>query len=174
MPRRNQHFDTDFVQEHIHRALDDLRAHMLSMFDYMVIERSRAESPLEAAFEIWWHIMTLQRTYEYALEPQLDVVVGDERFRLDFIVERAGSILKDGAILKLAIELDGHEFHERTKEQVELRNRRDRLLTAAGWRLLHFSGSEFHRDPFRCVEETWRAAAMRARELGLDPFQSEP
>ena len=54
---------------------------------------------------------------------------------------------------KVAIELDGHDFHERTKEQVALRNERDRSAPQAdGWTVLHFSGSELVRDPLKCVQ----------------------
>jgi len=53
----------------------------------------------------------------------------------------------------VAIELDGHDFHERTKEQAAKDKSRDRDLQAAGWRVLRFTGSEVWRDPKRCVRE---------------------
>lgn len=50
------------------------------------------------------------------------------------------------------------DYHERTRAQVRHRDRRDRDLQAAGWRLMHFSGSEFHRNPAKCVDEVWSAS----------------
>lgn len=52
---------------------------------------------------------------------------------------------------KLAIECDGHEFHEKTKEQVEYRNERDLELKKHGIDVLHFSGSQIYNNPFKCA-----------------------
>jgi len=60
---------------------------------------------------------------------------------------------------------DGHAFHERTTEQVTDRNRRDRDLHAAGWRLLPFSGSEVVNDPARCVVEVYDMAQREYQRL---------
>lgn len=59
----------------------------------------------------------------------------------------------DGSEVKLAIECDGHEFHQRTKEQAARDKRRDRFLLSQGWTPLRFTGSEIHRDAAQCVEE---------------------
>ena len=48
------------------------------------------------------------------------------------------------------VECDGHEFHERTKEQVSRDNTRERELMAAGYVVIRFSGSEIYKDPFHC------------------------
>lgn len=48
---------------------------------------------------------------------------------------------------KFAVELDGHDWHERLKEQVARDKARDRALTMAGWRVLRFAGSEVWADP---------------------------
>lgn len=52
---------------------------------------------------------------------------------------------------KLVIECDGHEFHEKTKEQVEYRNERDLELKKHGIDVLHFSGSQIYNNPFKCA-----------------------
>lgn len=65
----------------------------------------------------------------------------------------------------IAVEIDGHDFHERTKDQVTYRNRRDRDLQAAGWHVLHFSGGEVVTRPDRCVAEALRAAYSPWKEL---------
>ncbi len=63
------------------------------------------------------------------------------------------------AVPQIAVEIDGHDFHERTKGQVEDRNRRDRDLQAAGWKVFHFSGAEVYRSPEKCVREVMEYAA---------------
>jgi len=55
--------------------------------------------------------------------------------------------------VRIAIELDGHEFHQRTKEQVERDYSRDRALARAGWIVVRFSGSEVWRDAGACALE---------------------
>lgn len=51
------------------------------------------------------------------------------------------------------VECDGHDFHEKTKEQAAHRAKRDRELQGLGYRVLHFTGSEIYRDPMSSVEQ---------------------
>lgn len=71
------------------------------------------------------------------------------RFRFDFAVL--------GRDKKIAVEIDGHAFHERTQEQAFRDKSRDRILQAEGWLVFRFTGSEAHRDPDRCVKEVLSA-----------------
>jgi very-short-patch-repair endonuclease len=50
-------------------------------------------------------------------------------------------------------ECDGHEFHERTPVQAEHDRKRDRTMTAAGYRVFRFTGTEINRDPAKCAAE---------------------
>ena len=79
---------------------------------------------------------------------------------VDFVVE--DSHFQNGSEFapryRLAIELDGHDFHERTKEQAQRDKARDRALTEAGYRVLRFTGSEVWRDAGKCVDEVLRVA----------------
>lgn len=54
---------------------------------------------------------------------------------------------------RIAIECDGHDFHERTKEQARHDRRRDRALQAAGFRVMRFTGSEIWANPGKCADE---------------------
>jgi hypothetical protein len=58
----------------------------------------------------------------------------------------------------LAIELDGHAFHERTKQQAQRDKSRDRQIQADGWHMLRFTGSEIWKNPTACVTEALNAA----------------
>ena len=53
----------------------------------------------------------------------------------------------------LAIECDGHDFHERTKEQAERDRSRDRWMIANGVQVIRFTGREIWRDPEECARQ---------------------
>jgi hypothetical protein len=99
------------------------------------------------------------------------VVACGNRYRLDFAIETPNHMFVELARLcrvafpKIAVEIDGHDFHERTKEQVAYRNQRDRDLQAGGWTVLHFSGTEVNRDPVRCVMEAARVGYEKFNEF---------
>lgn len=48
------------------------------------------------------------------------------------------------APFRIAVECDGHDFHERTKEQAQHDKRRDRELQKRGWIVFRFTGSEIY------------------------------
>lgn len=83
---------------------------------------------------------------------QMHVMTRSARYRLDFAIlnEDAGSGTND---LKIVVETDGHDLHERTKEQATRDKRRDRDLAAAGWTVLRFTGSEVWADPAGSVTQ---------------------
>jgi hypothetical protein len=83
-------------------------------------------------------------------DPEAKVLVaqrGAGKYRLDFAI-----VPVDGSP-GIAIEVDGHDYHERTKEQAKHDKRRDRWLQRHGWRALHFTGSEVFADPAKCALE---------------------
>ena len=59
----------------------------------------------------------------------------------------------NGTMTRIIVECDGHDFHERTKEQAQRDKSRDRYLQANDWKVLRFTGSELHRDAEGCVDE---------------------
>jgi very-short-patch-repair endonuclease len=63
--------------------------------------------------------------------------------------------------LQLAIELDGHPFHEKSQGQVASDKRRERAIVSAGVTVLRFSGSEVVFKTRRCIEEV--ASYIKAR-----------
>ena len=72
-------------------------------------------------------------------------------FRIDFRI----SVMCEGMVepFQFFVECDGHEFHERTKEQAERDRSRDREIQSANIPILRFTGSEIYRNPFVCVDE---------------------
>jgi hypothetical protein len=131
----------------------------------------RTESPIEAIFAVWFiaareHLLVQGNArFQLALRPQTWVACENgERYRLDFSLAPqdpwlAAALTRRFIALRVGVELDGHEFHERTKAQVAARDRRDRDLAALKWRVLHFSGSELRTNPMLAVVEVLEAGA---------------
>jgi len=169
MALRDDWHNCDLVMRNIEEAsshcADVFKSNLLKILPSL---RSKCESPIEAVFLFWWvsfqHLfdsagMSDDGPYAWTLVPQQDVIMNGTVYRVDFEVvprssERAARLRDCGfEIPRMAVELDGHDFHERTKEQVAYRNTRDRLLQGAGWKVLHFSGSEVARDPSSCLHD---------------------
>lgn len=72
-------------------------------------------------------------------------------YRLDFLA--SAKLLSSMPRMYVGIECDGHDYHERTKEQAQRDKSRDRELTARGIKMLRFTGSEIWADPGACAEE---------------------
>lgn len=53
---------------------------------------------------------------------------------------------------KIAIELDGYEYHS-SKEQFTADRKRQRELERQGWRFIRFSGSEIFHDVRACLAD---------------------
>jgi len=66
---------------------------------------------------------------------------------------------------RYAIELDGHEFHERTKEQAQRDRERDRNLAAIGYQVLRYTGSEIYKDSYELIAKLDTLLCADAREI---------
>lgn len=62
------------------------------------------------------------------------------QYKVDFLVSATFS---DTQVI---IECDGHDFHEKTKEQAKHDKERDRWLTAQGYKILRYTGSEIYNN----------------------------
>jgi very-short-patch-repair endonuclease len=144
-------WETEFFQLHGGAAVQAYLDNQRDFFNHRLRVCTRnCESPLEAAFVAWWMVEHVE--FGLHLHRQVPVVACGHSYRLDFTVG-AG---EPEAPMIVAVEMDGHEFHERTKDQVTLRNRRDRDLQADGWSVFHVSGSEFNASPRRVVRDVLR------------------
>jgi very-short-patch-repair endonuclease len=86
-------------------------------------------------------------------------------YRLDFAIIVDWPSYREGAeVARIVVECDGHDFHERTKEQAASDRARDRDLTANGWLVARFTGSELYRSPGGCVGEL--ARIVRSTDRG--------
>lgn len=62
---------------------------------------------------------------------------------------------------RLIVECDGHDFHERTKEQAARDRERDRSAQLAGIEIFRFTGSELWKDPLGCAGQVIKWANKR-------------
>lgn len=105
--------------------------------------------------------------------PQVEIAsIDGKSYRLDFLVEFHTQINGVAARVLLDVECDGHDFHERTKEQAERDKARDRDMQALGYRVARFTGSEIARSPesvaskirymaWHLAEADWRLESSR-------------
>lgn len=147
--------------------LDELSEQLVLVSGALRMKRVsvRCDTKLEMTFAGWFQeIQDASGDPEpFTLLSQVPVSVGNSSYRLDFQV--VAHIGFESLPLRLAVEVDGHAFHERTKQQVQKRDSRDRDLQLAGWRMLHFSYSEFVDRPVDCVFAVLGAADQMRKML---------
>ena len=88
-------------------------------------------------------------------------------WRVDFLITAYAvwNIDPDGGVKgwqQLIVECDGHDFHERTKEQAAKDRERDRRFQLTGIDVFRFTGSELWKDPLGCSDQVIEWANRRA------------
>lgn len=158
--------EVPLVSDHINQAAEHYSRNEYMQFqDYIrtggYLEGLPLGSPLEAVFAVWWEAENPSTGWwgrTFAIVPQAEIEAECQKYRLDFVVGLSPAELdrwrRDGIEFpRIAVELDGHAFHEKTKEQVTYRNERDRKLQRQGWHVFHYSFSEMTTHPDACVME---------------------
>lgn len=163
---------------------------------------NKLESPIEyavllallwyASTDMAWTITFEERCDRWpgagllSIQPQADL--GD--YRVDFLLTiqrydiRTTRYKQESLKLysvPLIIECDGHEYHEKTKEQARRDKERDRTLQSLGFPVFRFTGSEIWSNSLRCaeqacnhleqqltlrIEEVWRAKGIHPDQIG--------
>lgn len=72
-----------------------------------------------------------------------------DSYRVDFLILGTG-LFND---VKIVVECDGHEFHERTPAQASRDRQRDRRLQGLGYHIMRFTGAELFNNSFSCACE---------------------
>ena len=123
------------------------------------------KSPIEKIFYVAFEIVCLFRRDElpdfvYCMYsyPQLEIETNAHRYIADFSI---GAENEEGIYTILLVECDGHEFHQKTKKQVEHDNTRQYELKMAGYDILRFSGSQIYNDPFKCANDVFDYALLK-------------
>jgi len=81
------------------------------------------------------------------------------RYRADFLVRYAHW---RGGYVFGAIECDGHDHHDLTKEQAIRDRERDRFFQASGLLILRYTGKEIWRSPLKCATGALNLLERRA------------
>lgn len=156
-------FDHDEMKERLCRSLHaPLRAAV--GYNMLVLERA-CESPIEVAFGVALLVADqLEHPYMRAglflaetreadtYRPDLALLIPQypwHGYRIDFALRLPRYRFK-----YLFVECDGHDFHERTKEQAARDRMKDREIQQSGFPVLRFTGSEIHRDAASCAAQT--------------------
>lgn len=115
------------------------------------------ESPVEQLLAISLEKINLLQMFKY--NPFVDVIAIDKQewldcngkqYRVDFLIP---VIYKNQENKMFVVECDGHEFHQKTKKQVEKDNERNRNLQKAGYEVIRFSGTEIWHRSDQCASE---------------------
>jgi very-short-patch-repair endonuclease len=166
----------------LHRAA--LRAALLRQVAFMSSDLERAaamcESPPERAMlyalaiVAWeWTDGVLVRvdgsasgliaTRGVYLEIEPQALVGD--YRVDFLLTmRLRPATGATRTARMVVECDGHEWHERTRQQAQRDRARDRAIQALDLPVYRYTGSEVWRDVFAAALEAVGELARRFEE----------
>lgn len=126
----------------------------------ILLEQKAMGSPIETIFLLAFETIKPDMNDEYMpslyLNPQEEIVVDNKKYIADFVFDSNAQFFDvyENKNKKLVIECDGHEFHEKTKEQVKRDNERQYNLKMAGYDVLRFSGSEIFNTPYACAKKT--------------------
>ena len=110
------------------------------------INKHSVLSPVEQIFLMEWVFCHVEQKKGWSLHPQKLLHTENGEFKIDFVVMGSGKS-------RLAIEIDGHEFHEKTKVQARNDRQRERAIMRAGHPVYRFTGSEVFANARSCVEE---------------------
>lgn len=134
-----------FISVVVHIHIDWVR-----FFEYHKFEDFCLDSPIESIMYMVLTMMNYQKYYQYKIHRQKKIVFENTIYRVDFYVEDK----KTGACV--IVECDGHDFHEKTKEQVNYGNQRDYDLKMLGYDVLHFTGSRIYNNPVSCALDVFK------------------
>ena len=125
----------------------------------MILEESLidCESPIEQLLSLELESIGIKQVYNFnpfvdvvEIEKQKKIQCEKNTYRVDFFIP---VIYKNQENKCFIIECDGHDFHQKTKEQVERDNTRTRELQRAGYEIIRFSGTEIWHRPHKCAQE---------------------
>lgn len=162
----------DYESESFPAYLEGLDEQLARLRNSFVSEREKiaaiCESPIELKLAEAMQIYSLQIPCIWRLEnaskvfgglsmrteiaPQLKInsLVFEKTYRVDFAIMHRH---RYGMCSRLIVECDGHNFHERTKEQAARDRQKDRDIQSVGWKILRFTGSEIYADADLCADQ---------------------
>lgn len=95
------------------------------------------------------------------IEPQAKV----GKYACDFLLTLEWLAPTPPLRVSVGVEMDGHDFHEKTKAQAAHDKKRDRFFASEGLTVLRFTGSEVTRNAVSCVDEAFKILCDKMRSL---------
>lgn len=83
------------------------------------------------------------------IEPQAKI----ENYRADFLLTYQSSFPGFEKERQLIVECDGHDYHDKTKQQASRDKERDREMKKLGYEVFRFTGSDIWNDVYSCAKE---------------------
>lgn len=166
MANSNGRVPADNVLAFIEKASDGIaRFHreMFSQWMFTAVYEDITKSPIEDLFYVALHAMAETNFIETNPLPFFDsegkrhVTAGIQivpqhqigNYFVDFLITYTDGPPDNHVV----VELDGHDFHDKDKHQRSYEKRRDRYLLKAGYRVLHYTGSDVVADPYKVAHE---------------------
>ena len=144
----------DWLADRVYWFLFPMVAESRLLYEQSLID---CESPIEQLLSLELENIGLINTNTYnpyidvvAIEKQKTIKVKDKKYRVDFFIP---VIYKNQEEIGFIIECDGYDFHQKTKEQVEEDNIRQRKLQKEGYEVIRLSGTEIYHKPYQCALE---------------------
>lgn len=158
MHKRNYEIAADIIDTLVERAIEGSKAKCESPIERMLIESfimshiyaGKGVPPIDdmdgSTLDPLWGIKTQYKIGNY---------------RADFLF-----INWEGRVV--LVECDGHDFHERTKEQAARDRKKDREIQAEGYVILRYTGSEIFANPFYCAADVISKAREAPRRVQIE------
>lgn len=128
----------------------------------------RCESPIEQMLFVTIAHSTRDIARKFGINHKVEFSILPQENADPYRIDIGLSIFIDGEIIiRIAVECDGHDYHEKTKEQAARDKARDRELTKQGYIVVRFTGSEIYKDPWKCADQVYEIVCAKARELGF-------
>lgn len=137
----------------IEQKIDAMKRRVASDYERAVkrtVDEHSITSPIEQLFLLEWLYQRASDKCDATLHPQEPVRTSNGTYTIDFVIRARSDHEQKGAV---AIELDGHDFHEKTKQQVANDKKRERAIVRTGLPVLRFSGHGIWKDTAACVRE---------------------
>jgi very-short-patch-repair endonuclease len=153
------------VRVFVEKAADEVRRSFLSNFPPLGRQEPDDELFLESPIEFMFYaafraLMSIHKIPDYQdmfsfcgtnenpstgmiFEPRYEC----DQYRVDFYCCLLTKRYYYGE-KRVLVELDGHEFHERTEEERRYEKQRDRFFNKNGYIIFHYTGKEVTDDPF--------------------------
>lgn len=150
------------IQEYIENEVRDFKFQLLCNV-------AECESPIEMMMSMALDKCWL-RGNEFNIEimeilKQENIKCGDNIYIADFVIVAHNTNTHD--LVNFVVECDGHDFHQKTKKQVERDNMRNRNMALNGYPIIRFSGSEIYDHSYLCARETFKYIDMYMSKRGV-------